>query len=112
VLDLAEDFITITRDKQAKEALAKTQAWQDFMNLSSMQQARAMVEQDPTLQPLLDKEGITIGGMRQLLESDTAIRVLDQTTLAKDLEAMKQRLTEAVRTIGKEARQRREKGPK
>jgi len=111
VLDLAEDFIVITRDPKARDELAKSQAWQDFMNLPSMQQARTMVEQDPSMQEILKQEGITIGGMRKLLESDTTLRVLDETSLASDLESMKEKVEAAVREAAKSSRDRKS-GPR
>ena len=111
VLDLAEDFIVITRDPKARDELAKSQAWQDFMNLPSMQQARTMVEQDPSLQEILKQEGISIGGMRKLLESDTTLRVLDETSLASDLESINEKVETAVREAAKASRDRKS-GPR
>jgi hypothetical protein len=111
VLDLAEDFIVLTRDPAARDELAKTPAWQEFMNLASMQQARAMVEKDPALKGILAREGITIGGMRAMLESDTTLRILDETSLARDLDAIKDRLKQAIEEVAQAARVRRERGP-
>jgi hypothetical protein len=107
VLDLAEDFIVITRDPQARDELAKSAAWQEFMNLPSMQQAREIVERDPSLQDILRQEGITIGGMRKLLESDTTLRVLDETSIASDLDRIKEGVQAAVRDAARASKERK-----
>ena len=69
-ISLAEDFIAVTRDPEAMEKLAKTEVWQRFMNLQSMQQARQLMEQDVTLKPIIESKGVSIDAIRELLESD------------------------------------------
>lgn len=96
-ISLAEDFIAITRDPDAMERLAKTEAWQRFTNLTSMQQARAMLDQDPTLKPLIESKGISIDSIRDLLESDTTLKIIDTTNITSDLAAMKDDLAAAIR---------------
>lgn len=96
-ISLAEDFIAITRDPEAMERLAKSEVWQRFMNLQSMQQARQLLEQDPTLKPILENKGITVDAIRELLESDTTLKILDTTTIMSDLNNMKDELAAAIR---------------
>ncbi len=96
-ISLAEDFIAITRDPDAMERLAKTDVWQRFMNLQSMQQARALMDQDETLKPLLATKGVSIDAIRALLESNTTLKILDTTTITSDLAVIKDELAAAIR---------------
>lgn len=96
-ISLAEDFIAVTRDPEAMEKLAKTEVWQRFMNLQSMQQARQLMEQDATLKPIIESKGVSIDAIRELLESDTTLKVLDTTTIVSDLNGMKDELAAAIR---------------
>ena len=96
-ISLAEDFIAVTRDPEAMEKLAKTEVWQRFMNLQSMQQARQLMEQDATLKPIIESKGVSIDAIRELLESDTTLKILDTTTIVSDLNGMKDELAAAIR---------------
>ncbi|MFO0856959.1 MAG: CvpA family protein [Phycisphaerales bacterium] len=96
-ISLAEDFIAVTRDPEAMEKLAKTEVWQRFMNLQSMQQARQLMEQDVTLKPIIESKGVSIDAIRELLESDTTLKILDTTTIVSDLNGMKDELAAAIR---------------
>ncbi len=96
-ISLAEDFIAVTRDPEAMEKLAKTEVWQRFMNLQSMQQARQLMEQDSTLKPIIESKGVSIDAIRELLESDTTLKILDTTTIVSDLNGMKDELAAAIR---------------
>jgi hypothetical protein len=49
--------------------------------------------------------------MRAMLESDTTLRILDETSLARDLDAIKDRLKQAIEEVAQAARVRRERGP-
>jgi hypothetical protein len=49
--------------------------------------------------------------MRKLLESDTTLRVLDETSLASDLESIKEKVETAVREAAKASRDRKS-GPR
>jgi len=97
VIELAHDFAAITRDEAAKERLANSDAWKRMESLRSFEQARKLVESDPSLKAIIDAEGVTVSSMRTLLDSPTVLRVMDETTLAADLAALKDDLVAAIK---------------
>jgi hypothetical protein len=97
VIELAHDFAAITRDETAKERLANSDAWKRMESLRSFEQARKLVESDPSLKAIVDAEGVTVSSMRTLLDSPTVLRVMDETRLAADLARLKDDLVAAIK---------------
>lgn len=97
ILDVAEDYITVLRDEEATTALQASDVWREMLALPSVTQARSVVEADASLRQIFETDGITIASMRELLESDTVLRVMDETNIREELEPLAPRLIEAIR---------------
>ncbi|MFG0256656.1 MAG: hypothetical protein ACF8GE_02015, partial [Phycisphaerales bacterium JB043] len=96
-LTMADDFLRLTRDEEALRRFNESDIAQEIRSLPSVEQALTILESDPALMSRIEEEGASPDVIRDLLESPTVLRVLDETTLVADLSASVEGLQQAMR---------------
>jgi hypothetical protein len=108
LLALAADFAEVSRDEDAMRWLLAQPVMDTIEALPSVQEAVETFKGDPALAGMFkERQGVTVDELRAVLESPVVLRVLDRTTVVRDVAPLTDELAAAIR----EAKARVRKGP-
>jgi hypothetical protein len=84
-LTMANDFLHLAQDERALQRFNESTEAENLRSLQSVQQAMEILESDQDLMQRIQEEGASPDVVRDLLESPTVLRILDETTILSDL---------------------------
>lgn len=107
LLSIMQDFAAISRDPEAVRAFVESDVMKEIAEFPSVQRAKELIDQDPQLGSLAGAQGVSVSTIRQILESPTLLRILDETRVVQDVTPMAGRLEEAIRQARQRVRDRK-----
>jgi hypothetical protein len=96
LLGMASDFATISRDEKAMDRFMRTDVMQKIQSMPSVNEAIDMLERDPELRKLYEG-GVSVDGIRRILDNPTVLKVMDSTRVIKDLTPLTGDLQKAIK---------------
>jgi hypothetical protein len=98
LLSLAADFAAVSRDRDAMAWLLDRPVMEKIEALPSVQEAVETLKSDPELSGMFkDREGVDVSDIRAVIESPAVLRLLDRTTVVRDVAPMADELAAAIR---------------
>jgi hypothetical protein len=98
LLSLAADFAEVSRDREAMAWLLERPVMEKIGSLPSVKDAVETLKADPELSRVFQgREGVDVADVRAVLESPTVLRLLDRTTVVRDVAPLTDELAGAIR---------------
>jgi hypothetical protein len=88
MISLAEAFAAVSRDHGALEYFVNTEAMKRLRELPSYQEGIERAQSDPDLSAFFVADGVPSDALLRLMSSDAVLRILDETTIAADIEPL------------------------
>ncbi len=97
LLALLQKALRVLNDPAARERMARHEAIAAIKDLPSVRQAAKMIEADERLMAILTaEEGVSADELREILDSPTILKILDETSIAADVGPMTDRIEQAI----------------
>lgn len=106
LMKIMQDFAAISKDPEAVRAFVDSEAMKRIANMPSIQRAKEMIDKDPQLGSLVSAQGMSVSSLRLILESDTLLKILDETGVVGDVTPMAAQLEAAVQEARKKVKDR------
>ena len=87
VVRMADDYLIVVRDPDALAWFLESDAVRRFKETPSVQEAIETLRNDPRARRAIEN-GLDRGGLRSILESDEALRILDESSVVRDIEPL------------------------
>jgi hypothetical protein len=97
LLTLLQKALRVLNDPAARDKMARHEAIAAIKDLPSVKQAAEMIKADQRLMAMLSAEdGVSADELREILDSPTILKILDETSIAADVGPMSDRIEEAI----------------
>lgn len=93
---LAQAFAEVSRDDAALRWFLDTPVMRDLRGLKSYNTAVALASGDVQLTHFFTGEGVEVATLWEIMNNDTILKILDETTILADVEPMAARIERAV----------------
>ncbi len=97
LMAIAADFAAISRDRAAMECLMNSAVMKRIRTLESVRTAQSLLDADASLRGVFGAQGVSVHGLRQVMDSPTVLRILDETKVVADLSPLMHDLLAAIR---------------